>query len=351
MNQLDQLLKKLQEGTCTAQELEQLDLLLRLAGDDAEPGSELYSYWKSCDVGPEGDAHRFGELLASIHHSINLKQEIKPLRSRIYSGFSKIAAILFIPLMLGLYFSWLMHRNDDPSMLTTVSVPLGARSMITLPDGSEVMLNSGSELTYPMSFRNQDHRLVSLNGEGYFKVQKEMGKPFVVRMKEMDLQVTGTSFNARSYNDESTLTVVLVEGSVSLGSISGDEKFESRNSLEPYDVYTFSKESNKVKVQHAGDLTKYIAWTQGRTVFDNDEIQLVIDKLEKLYNVDVIIQDKEILSYRLTATFTNEPLERALRILSLSSPISYQLIAGNNEDAGIFDKRTLILRKDTKKHN
>lgn len=345
MNQLDQLLQKLQEGTCTAQELEQLDLLLRTATDDDSSTSGMYECWKKCDAGVMGDEVRFRQLLADIHHSINVKQVHKPLLNRIYSGFSRIAAILLIPLIVGLYFSWKQNAAES-STYTTVSVPLGARSQITLPDGSVVMLNSGSELTYPMSFKKLSSRTVSLDGEGYFKVQKDKNQPFIVRMNEMDLKVTGTLFNARSYNDETSTTVVLVEGSVSMGAVNKEGKFVDRKGLIPNDVFAFNKTSKKASVQYAGDLTKYIAWTQGRTVFDNDEIQVVIDKLEKLYNVDVIIQDEELLRYRLTATFTNEPLERALRILSLSSPISYQLISGTHEDAGIFEKRTLILRKD-----
>lgn len=351
MDQLEKLLSKLQEGTCSAQELEHLNELLKIPSLDEAASAFMHTHWKKCDTaGPVGDDSRFRQLLSEVHHAINLQERTVPLYRRALAGFSKVAAILLLPLLVALYFGWMQRDTDNRSMLTTVSVPLGARSRITLPDGSEVMLNSGSELTYPMSFKKRDHRLVTLSGEGFFKVLEDKNQPFIVRMNDMDLKVTGTSFNARAYNDETNVTVVLVSGSVRLGEMAGEKQFTDLATLRPNDVFTFNKTTKRNRVHYSNDLTKYIAWTRGRTVFDNDEIQVVIDKLEKLYNVDVIVKDPEILVYRLTATFTNESLERALRILSLSSPINYQLLSGSNEEAGIFEKRTLILRKDKKKH-
>ena len=308
----------------------------------------MYEHWMKCDNSPVGDDARFKHILSEVHHAINAGTTQKIFLSSFYKVFSKIAAILLIPLMIAFFVVLYQQYTTNPEMYSTISVPPGARSQITLPDGSEVMLNAGSELTYPMSFKRMSTRKVKLVGEGFFKVKKDDKIPFIVKMNDVDVKVTGTSFNARAYFNESSLTVVLVEGAVQLGRQTDEDLFNLKQALKPNDVFVLDKKSKKAKLLHNKDLTKYIAWTQGRTVFDNDPLQIVIDKLEKLYNIEVLVQDDELFDYRLTATFTNEPLETALRIFSLSSPVSYQLISDSNEKEGVFNKRTLLLRKKHK---
>jgi transmembrane sensor len=247
---------------------------------------------------------------------------------------------------------YMVGRHEGSKSLAvlqnTISVPLGATSNFVLPDGTHVSLNSGTTLTYPMSFGNQACRIVALNGEGFFKVKKDKKYPFIVKMNGMDIKVTGTTFNARAYKDEPDVTVALVEGAVLLGKQKPTNDFELNSALHPMEVAVFNKVGKQITLTQKNDLTKYIAWTQGRTVFDNDPIQTVTQKLEKLYNVQVVISDKELLQYQLTATFTNEPLERALKIISLSSPISYRIINGVRDNDGAYGQRTLILRKENK---
>lgn len=345
MNRIEDLLKKFREDSCTEKELEALDNYLKIPNYDDTVGYAMYEHWNKCENTPIGDEARFKQILSEIHHAINVKSKQDTGLKRFYLGFSRVAAILIVPLMLSMFLMWQHQQTNDLTLENTISVPLGARSEFTLADGTQVMLNSGSKLTYPLSFKNSKKRIVALNGEGFFKVKKNANSPFIVRMNDIDLKVTGTEFNARAYSDESNLIVALVEGSVLLGN-ENEKKFDSKKSMIPKDVFVMNKSSKKMDLFHSIDLTKYIAWTNGRTVFYNDPIQVVTDKLEKLYNVEVIINDNELLNYRLTATFTNEPLERALKIISLSSPINYRIVSDKKESNGVFEKRTLILSKN-----
>jgi ferric-dicitrate binding protein FerR (iron transport regulator) len=345
MNRIEDLLKKFREDSCTEKELEALNNYLNIPNYDDTVGYAMYEHWNKCDNSPIGDEERFKQILSEIHHAINVKNKQETGFKRFYLGFSRIAAILILPLMLSLFLMWQHQKSNEFALENTISVPLGARSEFLLSDGTQVMLNSGSKLTYPLSFKNNRKRIVALNGEGYFKVKKDANSPFIVRMNDIDLKVTGTEFNARAYCDESNLIVALVEGSVILGNENA-KKFDTKKAMKPQDVFVMNKTSKRMELFHSIDLTKYIAWTNGRTVFDNDPIQTVIEKLEKLYNVKVKIEDKELMNYRLTATFTNEPLERALKIISLSSPISYRIISDKKESEGIFDQRLLILSKN-----
>lgn len=346
MTYINRLLKKFREGNFSDKELTDLTTLLKIPTYDEATDASMFMHWKDCDNSPIGDEQRFIQILDEIHHTINVKSKKTTLVHRFYIGFSKVAAILIIPLMVAFY---MIGLNQNPKNLAvqqnTITVPLGATSNFTLPDGTNVMLNSGSTLTYPLSFERNKNRLVALNGEGYFKVSKNKRKPFIVNMNGIDIKVTGTAFNARAYNDESNVIVALVEGSVLFGNQLPENKFETKSELKPMDVAILDKTNKKIEKFRSNDLKKHIAWTQGITMFDNDPIQTVTDKLEKLYNVEVIINDKELLNYRLTATFTNEPLERALKIISMSSPISYHIISGNKDSLGIYGQRTLIMKR------
>ena len=347
MTHINQLLNNFRAGNYSKKDLNELIDMLQLPVHEDTVDVSMYLHWDQCNDAMIGEEERFQRILDEIHHIINLKTPKPTLIKRLYTGLSRVAAIIVIPLLIALYVV-VNHQGSGSFSIpqNTVSVPLGAISQFVLPDGTHVWLNAGSSLTYPMSFANKACRVVALNGEGFFKVHKNPKVPFIVRMNGMDIRVTGTTFNARAYSDESDVTVALVEGSVLLGKQEPTRMFETSASLHPMEVAVLNKQDNQISLAYKNDLTKYTAWTQGRTVFDNDPIQTVINKLEKLYNVHVVVPDKELLQYHFTATFINESLERALRIISLSSPISFQIINGKQDANGAYGQRTLILTKE-----
>ena len=351
MIEINQLLSKYRNGNYSEQELNDLIEVLKLPVHEEAVEVLMNLHWDECNDTSIGDEDRFNQILNEIHHAINLKSAkvIKPSWSkRLYVGLSRVAAIIVIPLIIALIVSITRQQSNLAVLQNTVSVPFGATSEFDLPDGTHIWLNAGSKLTYPLSFVNQSNRVVVLNGEGFFKVKKDQKCPFIVKMSGLDIKVTGTTFNARAYSDEPNVTVALVEGSVLLGKQSSGNNFEKTSALSPMEVAVLNKTNKQFTLTQKTDLTKYTAWTQGITVFDNDPILDVTAKLEKLYNVHVVIPDNELLQYRLTATFVNEPLERALKIISLSSPVDYKIIAGKQNTNGTYGQRTLVLKSSKK---
>ncbi|MBB3186196.1 FecR family protein [Microbacter margulisiae] len=349
MTRINQLLDKFRSGNYSKNELNELLNMLQVSSEEDAIDVSMYLHWDECKNDPIGDEERFQQILDEIHHIINLRAPKPSFAKRLYTGLSRVAAILIIPLLIAFFIA--MHKDEHLFAVAqnTVSVPLGAMSQFELPDGTHVWLNAGSKLTYPVTFDHQKCRVVALSGEGFFKVHKDKRFPFIVRMNGMDIRVTGTVFNARSYKDEPDVTVALIEGSVLLGKqVANHNVFEVSSALRPMEVAVLNKTTHRITLSMKDDLTKYIAWTQGRLVFDNDPIETVIEKLEKLYNIRVEIRDKQLLSYRFTATFTNESLDRALKIIKMSSPISFQIINGIPDSTGTYGQRTLILTKDTR---
>ncbi|SMO42376.1 FecR family protein [Saccharicrinis carchari] len=334
------------EGNYSNTELNEVISILN--DKEAEPELEkvMHGYWKKCGNDPIGDEKHFDRILSKVHHQINLSAKQISTGRKVYLLFSKIAAIVMIPLLMALVYYIGKSTKDNYVASNKITVPLGAVSQLTLPDGTLVWLNSGSTFTYPSSFKANDMRLVQLEGEAYFDVENNSELPFIIDMNNLDVKVTGTAFNIRSYTDENLMSVALVEGAVEIGELNQTEGiFKNIADLNPNEVATLNKAKNTLDISQSNNISKFTSWKSGRTIFDNDPIEVVVARFEKLYNVDVVIENDELLEYRFTLTFTNETLERALKILQLSSPISSEVIEQNENNEGVFSKRKIILRK------
>lgn len=256
------------------------------------------------------------------------------------------AAVLLLSVLFSGVYTYL---NRDLSVLSKQTVyqeikaAFGTQSKVELADGTTVFLNSGSKLRFPQTFDNLETRKVELDGEGYFSVAKNKKQPFVVQVKKLDIQVTGTVFNVDAYVDNENITVALVEGSVKLHDNSGTEKKYLMDLL-PNQLASLNLHDNTLVKSDQTDLHKYTAWINGRMVFFGDPIQTVVKKLSNWYNVEIIISDKRLENYRFTGTFIDEPLEQVLNILSLTSPMTYVVQAGKKQADESISKRKIILK-------
>src|ERR1035437_3298533 len=143
----------------------------------------LQSHWNECKDSSIGDEAEFDRILNHVLHVINaepkklLKVERLTFSKRFFTGFSRVAAVLLIPLLVSL-FLFLRHDKPDQTLFAdnVVQVSRGVVSYLHLPDGTQVWLNSGSRLTYSNAFNKED-RNVTLEGEAYFEVTKNPKKP------------------------------------------------------------------------------------------------------------------------------------------------------------------------------
>ncbi|MES2267480.1 MAG: FecR domain-containing protein [Bacteroidota bacterium] len=172
----------------------------------------------------------------------------------------------------------------DPAasnVITTnnISTPKGGQWQVTLPDGSEVRLNSASSFSYPTSFKNQKQRIVQLKGEGYFEVAKDKAHPFIVKTDQQSVEVLGTHFNINAYADEPAVKTTLAEGIVKVSASNGKSQL-----LSP----------GQQAILRQGELTAAtvnvddeLAWTKGSFHFSDQNIQSIMRQLSRWYNIDV----------------------------------------------------------------
>lgn len=255
--------------------------------------------------------------------SERIQEQEQPSRyTNFLSQLTKIAAGLLLPILI--FSGWQLYRqqllnkkysdlleNKREQNLTVVA-PFCARTVVDLPDGSKVWLNSGSELTYPVVFSSGERR-VHLTGEAYFKVSK--GEvPFYVSNLGPEIKVYGTEFNVNSYSNEEQVTVALAEGKVSL---IGTDKEEY---MRPGQVSTFDKKTRQITIEET-DVNSYSCWREGKYVFRNTSLSAIMRILQRQYNVNINLLDPQLGNYRYNMTIKNENLEQILQLLAISAPI------------------------------
>jgi len=186
--------------------------------------------------------------------------------------------------------SIIQPNTDLPDVLNQIIIPYGNQSRIVLSDGTIVWLNAGSRLIYPTLFKNKT-REVLLFGEAFFEVAKNPEKPFIVKLSGIDIKVLGTQFNVSSYEEDEVIQTVLKEGSVDIRR-KGTLFFEHDIVLKPNQMASFNKTTNDTKIKTV-DPDYYTLWTKGLISFDDIDLNRVIQKVERFYNISINFSDPE----------------------------------------------------------
>jgi transmembrane sensor len=258
----------------------------------------------------------------------------------------RIAAIMLLPLLVYSGYMTLQKRpiesQQEKVMMQTVSSRQGMVTQFALADGTQVWLNSGSQLQFPDRFTG-DKREVTLKGEAFFEVVKNKNQPFRVNANELKVEVLGTSFNVINFDDDTQSEVVLVTGKVALASENGQTKKEL-GTMHTGQRAIYEKEQRKVFTQEV-DVEKYISWREGKLIFRDDAMEDVVKRLSRWFNVEIAINDPEIKNYIYKATFKNENLTQVLNLLKLSAPIDYRVTDRRVLPDGNFTKQKVFLMK------
>lgn len=226
---------------------------------------------------------------------------------------AKIAAILII--------FWggtkLFETNTtEESIITyqTLYVPAGQRAELILPDSTRVWLNAHSKLIYPVSF-GKGNRQVELNGEAYFDVVHNEKQPFIVKTRQMDIQVLGTEFNVTSYSSD--FEVSLLRGCIELSSpnLSSTYRMKEKEHIK--------LKNNKLIINNITDYD-YFRWKEGLICFNNESVATIIEKLKLYYDINIETHNKKFLNSRYSGKFrTKDGIEQVLKVLQIEHKFSY----------------------------
>ena len=204
----------------------------------------------------------------------------------------------------------------------TLTVPYGKRFDVELSDGSIVNLNSGSSLKFPVQFINGMERKVYLDGEAFFNITENNKDIFKVVSNDAITEVYGTQFNVKSYKEDSFSEIILVNGSLGVKGLSDNQKIVS---LKPGFRANVNQSNEKIEISKVN--TKiYTSWIDGRVIFRDENIDSMILKLERLYNV-IITNDNKKLSdnfFNATIVVEEESIDEVMGYLKEVYNIKYQ---------------------------
>jgi ferric-dicitrate binding protein FerR (iron transport regulator) len=311
---------------------------------------ELSEIWITAQSLIDPDKESYKKAFLHFKKRIGQKKR-KELFSPIqYYSLLKYAAIVLVGFLLGgwLFFS-LGEKRITNEMTAThqLIVPFGAKAEFQLSDGSNVILNAGSKLKYAASFGITDRNLI-LEGEGYFKVAKREGMPFVVQTSHVNIQAIGTEFNVKAYPEEKTIETTLVEGSVQIGQ--NDAKGKKVIAiLEPNQKITYFIDNQLISMDPAErkpientpgthqpqrinakivknlDIKPMVSWKDNRWIIERQNLQNLATDLERKFDVHIYFESERLKKFRFTGTLMDEPIEQVLKVIGTSAPIEYNI--------------------------
>lgn len=306
MNISRNILQSYLEGTLSKEETLNVQLYLAEHMDDSMVRELLGEQFDSDRSEADASADR---ALASVRKRLGMGE---PRRHILWLAAAAVAALLIIPASLKIGYN--LHKDSAPVAWNEVTVPISSTREVRLPDGTRLVLNAGSRVTWPAAFTG-GQREIFLDGEVVASVAKDLERPFIIHSGEADIKVHGTTFDLKSYRDATMLEVVLMEGSVSLILPAEEGRREVR--LVPGDIAQFDRFTGAVslgKVSPDGFKT----FNDNRSFsFINIPLKDIAADLERSFGTQIVVADANVASQRFLAFFTNgEDLDEILKLLS-----------------------------------
>lgn len=302
------LTEKYAANTCTAEEKNTVETYFKIL---QETGKDIPAYLldEKRDI-----------IFNSISKQINTVK-IKKLRA--WKQVMKIAASVLV--IAALAFSYNLLTKEIPTI--TQLAAKGEKKEVLLHDGSIVVLNSNSSITYPEKFGKT--REIKLQGEAYFKVHRNTQQPFIVQTPTVGVKVLGTSFNINAYDTLNTKVSVLT-GKVQVTDPNGKRIYLVKNQQAEYT-------KQKDFILSAENSNDGIAWTQNTIMLKGTTLAETAQILENWYDVTIQFEDKNIENLTISGKFKDEKLENILESIAFLKQVKIDYLTKNK----------IIIRRNT----
>lgn len=206
---------------------------------------------------------------------------------------------------------------DKQALYNKISTPRGGQFQVTLPDGSQVWLNASSSLRYPAAFTGAV-RKVELTGEAYFEIAKNAGKPFLVQVEEMEVEVLGTHFNIMAYEDEEVVKTTLLEGAVKV------KRHGTAGKLLPGQGASLNRQSGVLEFLKEVNTEEAVAWKNGFIQFEGNDIRSAMRQIARWYDVEVVYKGNVPAHFRGIIP-RNVPVSRVLKMMELTGEVHFEI--------------------------
>lgn len=234
----------------------------------------------------------------------------------------------------------LVHSGKNA--ISEISTRYGSKSRITLPDGTTVWLNSGSNLLYNNKNFGESDREVTLSGEAFFNVTHDSEHPFIIHAGKINVEVLGTSFDVKNYPDDKTVEATLIKGSIEVTFTNDPSRKVLLKPDEKLTVYTNGKtETQNLKAAKPEIKNEYkvspltilpedstvveTAWVQNKLAFIGESFPQLAIQMERWYNIKISFANNKVKQYHFTGIFVDETLDQALKALQITAPFHYTI--------------------------
>lgn len=217
---------------------------------------------------------------------------------------------------------WVMNiEHHEPIHPLTVRTMASEKSRISLPDGSSVILNSKTQLSY-LYDEEEGVRNVKLNGEAWFDVKTDPKHPFIVDCDNLKVECRGTEFNVTAYQDEETVTVVLKDGKIN--AVSARENVEMRPGM----LLQYDRTSGHVNTDTV-TASDYCNWKSGEIHCDNITLETLFKRLSRTYGATINIQTPSLRTERVYGMMLEGDLKQVLDIVCVACDMEYRIEKDN----------------------
>ncbi len=231
-----------------------------------------------------------------------------------------VAASIAIIIAAGIGYKYYADKLEHLSgQLTTVEVPAGQRICMTLSDGTEVWLNSGTKMEYPSVFSGNQRR-VKISGEAMFNVKHDAGRPFIAETFACDVEVLGTQFNIEANELTRMFSAALMKGSI---------KVTNRFKKDAPIIMKVNEEvtlvDNDLQLNKIRNHDDYL-WPEGIISIHDSNFEELMTKFERMFNVQIEIQRKEMphIDYNRGKIRVSDGIDHALQVLQMTSDFTYR---------------------------
>ena len=319
------LLSRYCSGEASVMECRQVEEWIRLSDENYRIAKQIHTLYLATDTMQVLLKVDTEKALSSVCQKMS-KDSVRPQVSML-TLLQRVAAILFIPLLIAFGIQTLRPRPPQIAQMIEVKTNPGMTTTIQLPDGSIVHLNSESKLTYP-SFFDKDKRRVTLQGEAFFEVQKDPEHGLeITAPHETKIEVLGTSFNVEAFEKDPFVATTLINGKVCFGYMKNGRM--TAIEMKPGQKLTYDSSSSRAQLAETNGESE-IAWKDGKIVFHATPLPEALRMLEKRFNVTFVLSNDRLRGEAFTGSFSHQRLERILEIFKISSNIKWRYLDTHN---------------------
>lgn len=229
----------------------------------------------------------------------------KAIQRSLLGNVYRYAAVILFVVFSGYAVYFFLNTQGTEQMVAEVQI-----QEVELSEGSTVTVNSKTKLTYPKNFK-KDQRVVSLSGEAFFEIAKDSQRPFIIHAGEIQVEVLGTSFNVKAYEDQNEIEVSVASGKVA---VYRPENPEEKVVLIKGQKAIFYKSNTKIEAS-VNDNINFDAWKTKQIIFEDTSIPEVVRIINEIYKSDLVLVGTQLNECPVTTTFDNQSLDSILKVL------------------------------------